>query len=170
MAEIGKFFGIESVFGDHEVRLLKTKDFAPPAYFEYNFIKVPDIAQSVSVLCGGLGTHGLFTGLQTLRIKETDRIAALQNEHAKMQVYLSKMPEKFSKKTAVEYYMQEGKSTVDMGYIPEIDTYNDHRMAMAYAPLGVLFPIKINDAEVISKSYPGFWKDLISLGFEIKSA
>ena len=78
------------------------------------------------------------------------------------------MPAKFSKKTAIEYYMQEGKATADLTGIPEIDTYNDHRMAMAFAPLGLLFPIKINDPEVISKSYTGFWKDLISLGFEIK--
>jgi len=168
ISEIGIFFGIESIFGEHQVRLLKRKDFNPPEHFEYNFIKVPDIAQSISVLCGGLGTHGLFSGLQTLRIKETDRIAALQHEHAKMQVYLNKMPANFSKKTTIEYYLQEGKATVDQTNIPEIDTYNDHRMAMAYAPLGLLFPIKINDPEVISKSYPGFWKDLISLGFEIK--
>jgi 3-phosphoshikimate 1-carboxyvinyltransferase len=168
ISEIGNFFGIKSVFGDHQVRLLKRKELNPPEHFEYNFIKVPDIAQSISVLCGGLGTHGLFTGLQTLRIKETDRIAALQQEHAKIQVYLNKMPAKFSKKTAIEYYMQEGKATADLTGIPEIDTYNDHRMAMAFAPLGLLFPIKINDPEVISKSYTGFWKDLISLGFEIK--
>lgn len=168
ISEIGKIFGIESIFGDHQVRLLKTKDFKPPEHFEYNYINVPDIAQSISVLCGGLGTNGLFTGLQTLRIKETDRIAALQTEFAKMQVYLNKMPEKFSKKTAIEYYMQEGKATIESTNFPEIDTYNDHRMAMAYAPLGLLFPIQINDPEVISKSYPGFWKDLESLGFDVK--
>nr|MBP9196882.1 3-phosphoshikimate 1-carboxyvinyltransferase [Saprospiraceae bacterium] len=144
------------------------KELKPPEHFEYNFIKVPDIAQSISIHWRGLGTRGLFTGLQTLRIKETDRIAALQQEHAKIQVYLNKMPAKFSKKTAIEYYMQEGKATADLTGIPEIDTYNDHRMAMAFAPLGLLFPIKINDPEVISKSYTGFWKDLISLGFEIK--
>lgn len=84
-----------------------------------------------------------------------------------MNVFFSKMPERFSSKTAIEYYMQEGTSTIDNSYIPTIDTYNDHRMAMCFAPLGLLFPIVINDPLVVSKSYPGFWKDISDLGFII---
>jgi 3-phosphoshikimate 1-carboxyvinyltransferase len=110
---------------------------------------------------------GLFTGLQTLKIKETDRIEALIKELAKVNVSLARAPERFSKKSGVEYHMLEG-TAVDQGSPPEFNTYNDHRMAMCLAPLAVSFPVVIHDPEVVSKSYPGFWKDLASLGFEIK--
>ena len=167
IAEIANKFSIETTFNDHEIRILKPQKSVSPDHFEYNFIKVPDIAQSISVLCAGLGTHGLFSGLQTLKIKETDRIAALQNELAKVGVFLNKMPDRLSKKTGIEYYMQEGKCMSDELNIPEVNTYNDHRMAMSFAPIGLLFPIRINDPQVVSKSYPLFWKDLGILGFEI---
>ncbi|MFZ1750754.1 MAG: 3-phosphoshikimate 1-carboxyvinyltransferase [Saprospiraceae bacterium] len=160
-------FGIETTYGDHQIRIIKKENAIAPSVFEYDFIKVPDIAQSISVLCSGLGINGLFTGLQTLRIKETDRISALQTEHQKMNVFISKLPQKFSKKSSIEYYMQEGRAEVIVEKAPSIDTYHDHRMAMAFAPLGLVFPICINDPEVVSKSYPGYWRDLISLGFEI---
>ena len=75
-----------------------------------DFIKCPDLAQTIAVICGGLGVQGLFTGLKTLRIKETDRIAALQNELAKMQVYLSALPKRFAPKSDKEYFMIDGKA------------------------------------------------------------
>ena len=86
-----------------------------------------------------------------------------------MNVALNKMPDRFSSKTGVEYYLQEGQSQCGEE-IPSIETYNDHRMAMCFAPLGLLFPIRINDPTVVSKSYPGFWKDLSSLGFVINES
>lgn len=166
IARIADLFGIETVFADHHITINKNSTAKPPTLFEYNFLKVPDIAQSFAVLCAGLGVSGLFSGLQTLRIKETDRIAALQQELSKMDVFLSKMPEKFSKKTGTEYYMLEGKANYN-GNLISIDTYNDHRMAMAFAPLSLYFPININDAAVVSKSYPKYWDHLQKLGFEV---
>ena len=133
---------------------------------EYDFINVPDIAQSISVLCAGLGVNALFTGLQTLRLKETDRIVALQNELQKIGVFLNKMPAKFSKKTGVEYYMQEGQANIKQDNIPCFDTYSDHRMAMSFTPLSLIGSIIVNDPDVVSKSYPSYWNDLTKLGFQ----
>ena len=167
IVKIAEKFNLETTYGDHQARICKKKNLTHPSHYEYNFLKVPDITQIISVLCSGLGTHGLFTGLQTLRIKETDRIAALQNEHAKMNVFLSLMPSKFSKKSGVEYYMQEGTSVTSDDNMPVIETYKDHRMAMSFATLGLLFPVVILDPMVVSKSYPKFWKDLVHLGFKV---
>jgi len=167
IANIGNKFGIKTTFEHRNIRIVKEEGADIPELFEYDFINEPDIAQSVSVLCAGLGVHALFTGLQTLRIKETDRIAALQNELLKIGVFLNKMPTKFSKKTGVEYYMQEGRATLDQGAPPFFDTYNDHRMAMSFAPLSLLGRVSINDSNVVSKSYPNYWKDLTILGFDI---
>jgi 3-phosphoshikimate 1-carboxyvinyltransferase len=168
IAEIGKKFGIETVFEENKVQVIKRSEVNVPPLFEYNFVRVPDIAQSISVLCAGLGVKGLLSGLQTLRIKETDRIAALQTEHSKTGVSFYKMPAGFSKKTKVEYYMQEGRSSVTKDNIPQIDTYSDHRMAMAFAPISLLFPLSINDPMVVTKSYPRYWEDLKSLGFKMQ--
>ena len=166
IAEIGNSFSIKTEFSNKEIRLSKSTEPATD-YFEYDFIKCPDIAQSVSTLIAGLGISGLFSGLQTLKIKETDRIAALQNELAKVQIYLSKLPEKFSKKSGIEYYMQEGKP-VSENAPPVFETYKDHRMAMAFAPLAILFPIEMNEPMVVTKSYPNFWSDLETLGFQVE--
>jgi len=166
IAEIGKSFGIETIFGAREIRLIKL-DTKATDYFEYDFIKCPDIAQSVSTMAAGLGTTVLFSGLQTLRIKETDRIAALQTELNKINIYLSKLPEKFSKKSGVEYYIQEG-NIVNSDIAPTFATYKDHRMAMAFGPLAILFPIEVEDHMVVTKSYPNYWSDLELLGFQIE--
>ena len=168
IAEMGEKFGIETIFGDQQITIRKKAGSVVPPFFEYDFIRVPDIAQSLAVLCAGLGTQGLFSGLQTLKIKETDRISAIKNELAKVGVTLIMAPARFSRKTGTEYYILEGRASGE-GTVPQFETYNDHRMAMSFAPLGILFPIIISDAEVVSKSYPGFWKDLASIGFEIQS-
>jgi 3-phosphoshikimate 1-carboxyvinyltransferase len=167
IASIGNAFGINTEFMDKEIRLTKS-GLRAAEYFEYNFIECPDIVQSVSTMAAGMGMSALFSGLQTLRIKETDRIAALENELAKVQVYLSKLPEKFSKKTGIEYYMQEGKADSHADESPSFLTYKDHRMAMAFGPLAILFPIEIEDHTVVTKSYPNYWIDLESLGFLIE--
>lgn len=166
IADISKRFGVETSYGDHCITISKSNSVVP-SEMEYNFIKVPDLAQTVSVICAGLGITGLFSGLQTLRIKETDRIAALQTELSKLGVFLTKMPEKFSKKTKVEYYLQEGTANPKNEDIPWIETYNDHRMALAFAVLALKFPIQIQHPMVVSKSYPKFWQDLRSLGWEM---
>ncbi len=163
IAKIGTSFGVNTEFRNKEIRLTKSKEKTTDS-FEYDFIKCPDIAQSVSTMAAGLGISALFSGLQTLRIKETDRIAALQTELAKVQVYLSKLPEKFSKNSGIEYFLQEGNAS--KGDIPPVfATYKDHRMAMAFGPLSILFPIEIEEHMVVTKSYPNYWSDLEKLGF-----
>jgi 3-phosphoshikimate 1-carboxyvinyltransferase len=104
--------------------------------------------------------------LDTLSIKETDRIAALQTELAKTGVRLSKSQPPPGRQSR-DFYAIEGHA--DLSGQPAFDTYEDHRMAMAFAPLALLSPITINDPEVVEKSYPDFWKDMEKLGFEIKS-
>lgn len=166
IAEISKSFGLRSEYKDNTVRITKSGN-APESFFEYDFINCPDIAQSVSTMVAGSGISGLFSGLQTLKIKETDRIKALQNELGKVHIYLSKLPPKFSKKSAVEYYMQEGNiDGAEMA--PSFATYNDHRMAMAFGPLAQLFPVEIEDHMVVTKSYPRYWADLKTLGFDVE--
>ena len=164
IVEIGKKFGVTTEFENQAIVIKKSGIFKSPVFFEYDFINQPDIMQSISVLAGILGTQCIFSGLQTLRIKETDRIAALQNELGKFQVYLSAIPKKFAQKTDKELFMQEGKAFSE-DETKSIDTYNDHRMAMSFAALSMSFPIIIKDANVVSKSYPKFWSDLNTIGF-----
>jgi 3-phosphoshikimate 1-carboxyvinyltransferase len=137
-------------------------------FFEWDFLPCPDLAQTLAVVCGGLGVRGLFTGLETLRIKETDRIAALQHELAKVQVHLSKLPARFSKKSDREYYMVEGQAQADVEDSPVFQTYEDHRMAMAFAPLSMWGEVRIEHPGVVEKSYPAFWDDIRHLGFTVK--
>jgi 3-phosphoshikimate 1-carboxyvinyltransferase len=122
----------------------------------FDFTHYPDLAQTVIVLCAAKNIKATFSGLQSLRIKETDRIAALQNELAKFGVKLEEYLE--------GKFQLEGSFT--MSY-QTIKTYNDHRMAMAFAPLSLLGRITIEHPEVVEKSYPGFWKEMKNLGFEI---
>ena len=166
IAKIGESFGIETQYDDHTVRLVKKQNAVVNDFLEYDFIKQPDIAQTVFAMCAAHGVQGLFTGLQTLFIKETDRIGAFQKELAKLEVYLSKVPQQFINASHQDYYMTDGKATYHS--IPEFDTYQDHRMAMSLAPLGIQHPILINEPSVVSKSYPEFWNDLRKLGFEVE--
>lgn len=166
VAEVMEAFGIRTLFDRNTI--LISKDGKDKQVLDHDFIKEPDIAQSVAVACAGSGKSGIFTGLKTLYIKETDRVAALQKELAKVNVYFSKMPKKFSKNSEKEIFMVEGRAE-SSGEIPAFDTYKDHRMAMAFAPLGMLFPIIINEPDVVTKSYPGYWEDLKKLGFDISA-
>ncbi len=164
IVKMAEQFGITSTFNDKGIHLKKSGN-APTQMFEYDFLECPDIAQTLAVICGGLGTMGLFTGLDTLSIKETDRIVALQNELQKVQVFFSKLPPKFSKNSDKVFHMTEGKAVVEN---PTFETYEDHRMAMAFAPLAFFGEIKIEEPMVVVKSYPDFYKDLEQLGFMIK--
>ena len=164
IVKMSEQFGITSTFNEKGIHLKKSGQ-EVTQMFEYDFLECPDIAQTLAVICGGLGTMGLFTGLDTLSIKETDRIAALQNELQKVQVFFSKLPPKFSKNSDKTFYMTEGKAVVEN---PTFATYEDHRMAMAFAPLAFFGEIKIDKPMVVVKSYPDFYKDLERLGFVIK--
>ena len=124
----------------------------------FDFTDYPDLAQTMIVLCAAKNVKATFTGLQSLRIKETDRITALQNELLKFGVTLYEM--------ATGIFTLSGTFTMSH---QTISTYNDHRMAMAFAPLALLGAITIEHLEVVQKSYPNFWKEMESVGFEITS-
>ena len=129
---------------------------------EFDFINAPDIIQTLAVTSCLNNTPFRFTGTETLRVKETDRIAALQNELLKLG-FVVKEPEK----GVLEW---DGERTNTQSDIC-ISTYQDHRMAMSFAPVAVAFPDVLIDApEVVSKSYPGFWKDLKNIGFNVRPA
>lgn len=142
------YFGIISEFMGTQIQLKKKSSFQPKD-FEIDLNNTPDIAQTIIVTAAGLKMKCKLTGLETLKIKETDRILALQNELAKMGV-----------KTEVSHSTIEIMDYTNFLGIPKIQTYNDHRMAMSFAPLSVLFPLDIENPEVVEKSYPKFWKDL----------
>lgn len=164
--KIYESLGVHSEFSADN-KLILTNSGNAKSLLDYDFIEQPDLAQTVCVSVAGLGNQGLYTGLQTLMIKETDRVAALKTELAKLGVSLIKMPPKFSPKTGLQYYMQEG--AVNSESIPVFATYKDHRMAMAFAPLALLLDIEIENPNVVSKSYTNFWEDLKKLGFRIST-
>ncbi len=118
----------------------------------FNFIHHPDVAQTIIVLCAAKNIHATFTGLQSLRIKETDRIAALQNELKKCGVRLVD--------AGNETFKLQGAFRLPTEVI---NTYNDHRMAMAFAPLAALGKLEVESPWVVAKSYPAFWKELEKL-------
>ncbi len=165
VTEIGFHFGVDTVYTEGGVHLKKTGN-PKTEFFEWNFVKCPDIAQTLAVVCAGRNVQGLFTGLETLFIKETDRVAALKNELAKVGVSFVKMPARFSQKSQKQYFMVEGKLNFES--TPTFPTYEDHRMAMAFAPLAMFHEIEIEEPAVVGKSYPQFWEDLKKLGFEVK--
>ncbi|HFA51575.1 MAG TPA: 3-phosphoshikimate 1-carboxyvinyltransferase [Bacteroidetes bacterium] len=164
LPEMMESFGVASEFGEGFVRLRKSSASAKPI-FEWDFLPCPDLAQTLAVVCAGLGVSGVFTGLETLRIKETDRINALQMELSKVQVALSMLPARFSKKSNKEHYIVQGKAVVENA--PVFATYEDHRMAMAFAPLAMFGEIKIEGPGVVEKSYPVFWEDMEKVGFVV---
>lgn len=128
------------------------------AKLEYDFVNIPDMAQTFVVTCCALGIPFHFTGLASLKIKETDRIEALKTELRKVGYVVEDRND--------SELIWNGE-TCEPSFAP-IDTYEDHRMAMAFAPLAIKFgKIEINNPEVVSKSYPNFWEDLQKAGFEI---
>jgi 3-phosphoshikimate 1-carboxyvinyltransferase len=159
--------GVDTIFGEDYIILRKSAQNIKKV-LEWDFLPSPDLAQSVAVTCGGLKVQGIFSGLQTLHIKETDRIAALMNELAKIEVSFSLLPQKSSRDDfSSDYYLLAGEARIPENVL--FETYEDHRMAMAFAPLAMFGEIGINKPQVVEKSYPGFWDDLIKLGFKIES-
>jgi 3-phosphoshikimate 1-carboxyvinyltransferase len=154
ITEIMANFGITSQFKNGGVHLVKEPK--PIVRKIFDLKACPDLAQTVIVVCAALGHDATFTGLETLKIKETDRIAALQNELAKIGVKLIEKGQVY-------------KLDCSEKQIPEkvfFNTYEDHRMAMAFAPLAILIPeVEFEDAHVVEKSYPAFWSDLEKVGF-----
>ncbi|APQ16601.1 3-phosphoshikimate 1-carboxyvinyltransferase [Maribacter hydrothermalis] len=156
LAKIYTAFGVETSFGKNKITLKKT-DKIVSAENEFDLANAPDIAQTIAVTCFGLGVGCHLIGLHTLKIKETDRLEALHTELSKLGANIS---------------VTDKTLTIipSIGILKDIaiDTYNDHRMAMAFAPLAMKTTLYVNDAEVVSKSYPDFWNDLKQLNFSIK--
>ena len=155
LATIYEQMGVETLFDEGKITLLNTKKFENRAIV-LDLNDTPDIARTIAVTAFGLGIECKLTGLHTLKIKETDRLEALQKELSKMGALISI--------TNDSLYLAPSRS-IPSG--ESIATYNDHRMAMAFAPLALKGTINIENADVVSKSYPNFWKDLELIGFKI---
>jgi len=153
---IYKQFGVKTRFEGHSVFLTKEKTILPNV-FQWDLSEAPDIAQTIAVTCYGLGVGCDLKGLHTLKIKETDRLLALEQELTKLGATISVTDN--SLHLSPENQFVQGCS---------ISTYNDHRMAMAFAPLSLKIPLEIEEAEVVSKSHPSFWEDLQQLNFEVE--
>ncbi len=157
LANIYEAFGVETHFETNSIRLRKSAIVDNKASIKLDLSNAPDIAQTIAVTAFGLGLECELTGLHTLKIKETDRLVALKTELEKLGAEVNI--------TDASLHLQVSNS---IGRDVAIATYNDHRMAMAFAPLGLKTSLIINNAEVVSKSYPQFWEDLSSLGFQSK--
>ncbi|XCF07204.1 3-phosphoshikimate 1-carboxyvinyltransferase [Tamlana crocina] len=154
LVEIYKHFGVSTIFNGNSMTLKKEGNEVKPLALD--LVNAPDIAQTIAVTCFALGISCDLTGLHTLKIKETDRLVALKTEIEKLggEVEI----------TDKSLHLSASKTIKEM--VP-IATYNDHRMAMAFAPLALKTNLIIEDAMVVSKSYPTFWDDLESIGFQI---
>jgi 3-phosphoshikimate 1-carboxyvinyltransferase len=155
LSTIYQQMGVETHFEEGKITLIKN---AKPINqnIKLDLNSAPDIAQTITVTAFGLGISCELTGLHTLKIKETDRLEALQNELSKLGASISI--------TNDSLQIEPSKS---INSNRNIATYNDHRMAMAFTPLALKTNINIENAEVVSKSYPNFWSDLKKVGFEI---
>lgn len=156
LANIYQQFGVKTVFQKNSILLQKTELVNNQTKTTLDLSNAPDIAQTIAVTCFGLGLDCYLKGLHTLKIKETDRLLALKIEIEKLGGEVSITDDSLLLKASKGI-----KSHI------AIDTYNDHRMAMSFAPLALIKSILINDAEVVSKSYPSFWNDLKTIGFKI---
>ncbi|MEC3905598.1 3-phosphoshikimate 1-carboxyvinyltransferase [Tamlana sp. 2201CG12-4] len=154
LVEVYKHFGVKASFNNNTLTLTKEASKSEPLAIDLK--NAPDIAQTIAVTCLALGIPCDLTGLHTLKIKETDRLVALKTEIEKLggQIDITNKSLHLSVSKTLNEYVS-------------IETYHDHRMAMAFAPLALKTPIIIEEAMVVSKSYPTFWEDLKSIGFEI---
>ncbi|BAO74938.1 3-phosphoshikimate 1-carboxyvinyltransferase [Winogradskyella sp. PG-2] len=156
LAEIYQSFDVETHYNENSVRLVKVNDTLAKD-LNFHLSDAPDIAQTIAVTAYGLGKACEMTGLHTLKIKETDRLVALKTELEKLGADVSITDESLSLKSS---------NTINPNV--SIVTYKDHRMAMAFAPLGLKTSIIIEKADVVSKSYPQFWEDFKGIGFNLK--
>ena len=155
LSDIYKQFGVETKYFENHIVLTK-ENHIPETSIRLALENAPDIAQTITVTCLGLGIECHLTGLHTLPIKETDRLAAMKTELEKLGGVV-----KISEESLTLDACEDLRNNV------AIDTYNDHRMAMAFAPIALKTNLRINDAEVVSKSYPDFWKDMEHIGIKV---
>lgn len=157
IAELFLDLGVNTEFTSDGVHLTKSAPRIKKMF--YDFSNIPDLAQTFAVTCCMLNIPFLFSGLQTLKIKETDRIEALKNELKKLGFVVQDRDDSILEWDGEKCH-PESK--------PVITTYEDHRMAMAFAPVALCIPnVWISEPHVVSKSYPRFWEHLKSIGFQI---
>ena len=154
--EIYNNFGVTTAFNENQSITLTKSEIHQIATLSLDLKNCPDLAQTIVVTCFGLKIGCDLTGLHTLKIKETDRIEALKNELTKLGATVAVTNQSLILREPFEIHKNI-----------TIATYQDHRMAMAFAPLALKTPIHIENADVVSKSYPDFWQDLKKIGFEI---
>ena len=150
-----KFFGINTTFNTNEITLCKQPSFKYPNFIELDMNDCPDIAQTVALTAFGLCIPIKITGLETLKIKETDRLVALKNELEKCGGKVEITDNSFTLLKVNSFNANQ-----------KIETYNDHRMAMSFAPLKLLFPLEIKNPDVVVKSYVEFWNDMKFYGIK----
>ncbi|HET8804517.1 MAG TPA: 3-phosphoshikimate 1-carboxyvinyltransferase [Aequorivita sp.] len=156
LVQIYNSLGVQTVFNASKKSIsLSKKNVELPDTLVLDLSNTPDLAQTIAVTCFGLGIGCNLTGLHTLKIKETDRLWALKNEL-----------EKLGATVHIDDNSLKLKKTFQIHPNKIIETYQDHRMAMAFGPLSLKTNIMINDAEVVSKSYPNFWNDLKKTGIK----
>ena len=155
--KIYKKLGVSSFFNGNDL-ILKKENCKLPKKIYYDLSNSPDIAQTITVTCFGLGIECELVGLHTLKLKETDRLFALYTELKKLGANIIV--------TNNSLYLSSNRSFINNC---SISTYDDHRMAMSFAPLSLKVPLSIQDPSVVSKSYPDFWNDLIQLNFDVKN-
>jgi len=154
IVEMGTSLGVNAKLENGLLNLTKCE---AKKEFSWDFTHCPDLAQTVAVICAAKGINATFTGLESLRIKETDRIAALQNELRKIGADL------------IEHDNTRWTVTPssNLPTAASFQTYKDHRMAMAFAPLATLMDVQVENRDVVRKSYPNFWNDMESFGFPV---
>ena len=156
LQDIYKILGVKTQFNG-DVLLLEKNKVNLPKYINLDLVKYPDVAQTITVSCLGLGIDCNLFGLHTLKIKESDRLLAMKTEIQKL-----------GSEIEISNNSLSLKSSNKLNTNVTISTYDDHRMAMAFAPLALKTNLFIDGSEVVSKSYPDFWKDLKRIGIKIK--
>ena len=157
-AEVFARLGVHTEYTDQGVRL--THKGTPATRLDEDMVDIPDLAQTFVVTCCLMDIPFRFTGLQSLKIKETDRITALIRELRKLGYVVR------SEQDSILLWDGE-RCPADAN--PVIATYEDHRMAMAFAPACLVLPqIRINEPQVVTKSYPAYWEDLQKAGFKVR--
>jgi 3-phosphoshikimate 1-carboxyvinyltransferase len=153
-------FGIETTFLSDGVHLRQRAVPSSSAAITFDFTDCPDLAQTVAVVAAARRMPVEMTGLESLRIKETDRIAALQAELAKFGGTLREVATGRFRAESTDFAVEN----------QSVATYHDHRMAMAFAPLALRGPLTVESPTVVKKSYPQFWKELAKIGFAVTEA
>jgi 3-phosphoshikimate 1-carboxyvinyltransferase len=156
LVSIYREFGVESVFGQGGSLKIRSSNTKQPDRMLLDLRDTPDLAQTIAVSCLGLQIPCRLEGLHTLSIKETDRLLALKTEIGRLGTDVVIGPD-----------FLEIREPAPLKPEVLIQTYNDHRMAMAFAPLALLVPLSIDDPEVVSKSFPTYWDSLVKLGIKV---